>query len=165
VRVGRLLTLGAAAAFLAVLFPDWREVVVRGGPVDVVSGSSGWADLGWIAGLFALVLLLKEGRRLIRGLGATVASALRAAALAIGMLAFAVVTFATGSADVSVPTGAAADPETVLWPAYAGLFLSTLATAGALIGLAGTVRGATPPRATRGGSQRTEEPRPGATSG
>lgn len=132
-QVGRLFMLGGAVGLLLVLFLDWREVLVRAGPVEVVSGSSGWNGWGWAAGVFALALVVLVARRLA---GADpdpeAGSSAVAALLASAACACTVLAAVTGSVDVSVGTAVGVDTERVLWPAYAAIACAAVAVAGAL---------------------------------
>lgn len=136
IELAHRVVLGAALAFLVVLFLPWQEATVRvAGVVDLEERSSGWSGWGLAAGLVALVLLaLQLGRLRARdraGHTGDLASALLAAAL-VAAAALAVFTGETSVATQAVGV----EVGSTLWPAWLGLALAAVAAAASLVPLA-----------------------------
>jgi hypothetical protein len=114
---------------------DWRDVSVRAAALDVDVGSSAWSS-GWgIAAAIAVLALLALELPLLAA-GRTTAGPLRAALVAVvatAVFGFTIAAFSTTSVDVTAAVAVVHVGER-LWPAYAGLVLSTV------IALAGLVQ-------------------------
>jgi hypothetical protein len=106
---------------------DWREVSVRAAALEVDVGSSARSS-GWgiAASIAVLVLLVLELPMLASG--RTSAGSSRTALVAVlatAVFGLTIAAFSTASVDVTAAVAAVHVGER-LWPAYAGLVLSTM---------------------------------------
>jgi hypothetical protein len=110
--------LGGAVLYLIFSFLDWQQVSGFG----ITIGRSEWTGVGVVAGLLVIALLLWEAARLFAvkvPLG-TLSEGLVSVGLALLLLLFTVITFAThGTARH--------------WPAWIGLLLSTVIAVAAVL--------------------------------
>jgi hypothetical protein len=135
---------GAAVLLLADLSLGWHDVkVAAGGVVDIETTASGWGDLGLVAGLLTIAMLVSMIRPMRVG-EVDLPHAAVTALLGLGAFAFATAAALTGSASVTTPA-AAVRVESTLWPAYAGIGLGAIVAAAAITAFVLVVRGATTP--------------------
>ncbi len=88
---GAKVVLGAAIAFLVVLFPHWQEVDLAG--ITSV-GQSGWHGVGIICGLLAIAIVVWNGVRLANiNLEVGVTPSMVTAALSVLLVIFTVIKF------------------------------------------------------------------------
>jgi hypothetical protein len=140
IPLARPLLVTSSLALFVVLFFDWREVSIRAAALDVDAGSSAWSS-GWgiAAGIVLLALLALELPMLAAG--RTTAGPSRTAlvaGLATGVLGLTIAAFSTASVDVTAAVAAVHIGER-LWPAYAGLVLSTVIALAGLVQLLGAI--------------------------
>lgn len=143
-RLGRPLLVTSCLALFVDLQLDWRAVSVRAAALDIDVGSSAWSS-GWgIAAAIAVLALLALELPLLAA-GRTTAGPSRSALVAVlatAVFGFTIAAFSTTSVDVTA--GAAAGAAAVqigerLWPAYAGLVLSTVIALAAFVQVLGPV--------------------------
>jgi hypothetical protein len=112
---GAKVVLGAAIAFLIVSFFNWQEVDL--GPVE--AGRSGWAGIGVIAGLLAIVIIVWQAVRLANiNIEVGVTPSMITAALAVLLVVFTFIKFIS-------------DSEFRTFWAWLGLILAVVVAAGA----------------------------------
>jgi hypothetical protein len=136
-RGATVVAAGAAALFLAVLALDWQRTTVKvTGAVDVEAASSGFAGWGWIAAVFAALVLGIAVRDLGRERRTAAAHPLAVGALALGLIVTATFAALSGDAQVDVAGVVAVDATETLWPAWVGLGLAIAAGLATLVPLA-----------------------------
>ena len=136
---------GAAVLLLADLSLGWYDVrVATAGVVDISTTSSGWSDLGLVAGLLTIATLVYMIRPVRRDGSVDVAQAGVTAVLGLAVIGFTIAAALTGSAEVTTPTTSVQVGST-LWPAYAGIALAAIVAGGALTAFALVLRGVTAP--------------------
>lgn len=136
---------GAAVLLLADLSLGWHSVkVTSAGIVDIEATSSGWTNVGLVAGLVTIALLVYMIRPLRRAGAIDLVQAAVTAVLGLAALGFTIAAALAGSASVSAPE-AAVEVGSRLWPAYAGIGIAAVVAAGTLTALAEVLRGVTAP--------------------
>lgn len=137
-RVGRVtvpLKVLALFVFVASLFLDWHRASVEvAGVVDVEETSSGWHGWGFVAGVFALLLLaVALGER--RHGEPTTGHALAVGMLPLGLLVTTGLAVFTGDASVQVAGVVDVEVQTTLWPAWLALSLAVVTASAYLVEL------------------------------
>jgi hypothetical protein len=148
---GTLRDLAAAVAAVAALLLlvdlglGWYEVnVTAGGVVAVSTTSSGWSDVGLVAGLVTIALLVYMARPLRADASLDVTQAVLTCILGVSAFALTVAAALTGSASVTAPL-TAVEVSQRLWPAYVGIGLATVVGLGTFTAFVLYVTGATAP--------------------
>ena len=136
---------GAGVLLLADLSLGWHEVTVEtAGLVRVSTTSSGWTNLGLVAGLLTIAMLLDMMRPLRRGGFVDLLQAAVTAALGIAVAGFTIAAALTDSASITAPE-TAVEIGSRLWPAYAGIGIGAFVAAAAVTAFVLVMRGATAP--------------------
>jgi hypothetical protein len=136
---------GAGVLLLADLSLGWYSLTVSaGGVVNVEATSSGWTNIGVVAGLLTIAMLVYTIRPLRRAGRIEPVQAAVTAVLGVAVLGFTVAAAFRGTASVTAPT-TAVEVGSRLWPAYAGIGLSAIVAAATLTALVEVLRGFTAP--------------------
>lgn len=134
---------GVGILLLADLSLGWYDVKVAvAGVVNISATASGWGQVGTVAGLLTIAMLVYMIRPL-RGSGTvTHMQAIVTAVLGLGAFGFTVARALTGTASVTTPA-TTVQVQSTLWPAYAGIALGTVIAAASITALVLVLRGAT----------------------
>jgi hypothetical protein len=136
---------GAAVLLLGDLSLGWYSVTVSaGGVVKVDATSSGWTNIGVVAGLLAIAMLVYMIRPMRRAGRIDLVQAAATAALGVAVFGFTVAAAFRGTASITTPA-TAVEVGSRLWPAYAGIALSAIVAAATLTALVEVLRGFTAP--------------------
>jgi len=139
---------GAAVLLLADLSLGWYSVdVSSAGVVGVKATSSGWTNVGLVAGLAAIAMLIYMMRPVRHSGVIDYAQASVTSVLGFVVLGLTIAAALTGSASVTVPE-TAIQVGSKLWPSYVGIGLSAVVAIAGLIALVEVIRGATAPPQT-----------------
>jgi hypothetical protein len=140
----------AGVLLLVDLSLGWYSVkVTAGGVVSIEATASGWTNVGLVAGLVTIALLVYMIRPLRHAGTVDLLQAVVTAVLGIAAVGFTTAAAFTGSASVTAPE-AAVEVGSRLWPAYAGIGIAAIVAAGTLTALVEVLRGVTAPvRAVR----------------
>src|SRR5579871_6560401 len=115
---------GAAVLLLADLSLGWYSVdVSSAGVVWVTASSSGWTNLGLVAGLAAIAMLIYMIRPVRHSGVIDLAQAAITSGLGFVVLGFTMAAALTGSASVTAPE-TTIKVGSKLWPSYMGIGLS-----------------------------------------
>jgi hypothetical protein len=136
---------GAGLLLLADLSLDWYSVsVTAAGITTIKTAASGWTDIGFVAGLLTIAMLLFMIRPTRRSGEVDVVQAAVTGGLALAVLGFTIAAALTGTASITAP---ATDIQvgSTLWPAYVGIGLAAAVAAGALTAAVEVLRGVTAP--------------------
>jgi hypothetical protein len=136
---------GAGVLLLADLSLGWYSVkVASGGVVEIDATANGWTNVGVVAGLVTIAMLVYMIRPMRRPGPIDFVQAVVTAALGLAVFGFTTAAALTASASVSTP-GALVEVGSRLWPAYGGIGLCAVVAAGTLVALAELLRGVTAP--------------------
>src|SRR5579871_2803727 len=134
---------GAAVLLLADLSLGWYSVdVSSAGVVGIKASSSGWTNLGLVAGLAAIAMLIYMIRPVCHSGVVDLAQAAVTSGLGFVVLGFTIAAALTGTATVAVPE-TAIQVGSKLWPSYAGIGLAGIVVVATLTALGEVARGAT----------------------
>jgi len=136
---------GAAVLLLADLSLGWYSVdVSSAGVAWARTSSSGWTNLGLVAGLSAIAMLIYMIRPIRRPGVIDLAQAAITSGLGFTVLGFTIAAALTGSASVTAPE-TTIQVGSKLWPSYVGIGLSGIVAMATLTALVEVLRGATAP--------------------
>jgi hypothetical protein len=136
---------GAGVLLLADLSLGWYSVTVSvGGVVNVEAASSGWTNIGVVAGLLTIAMLVYMIRPLPRAGRIDLVQAAVTAALGVAVPGFTIAAAFRGTASITAPA-TAVEVGSRLWPAYAGIGLSAIVAVATLTALVEVLRGFTAP--------------------
>ena len=136
---------GAGVLLLADLSLGWYSArVAAAGVVTIRSTVSGWTNVGVVAGLVTIAMLVFMIRPARHSGVIDFVQAAVTAALGLAVLGFAIAAAFTSSASITVPAAAIAVGSR-LWPSYAGIGLGAVVAVAALTALAEVLRGVTAP--------------------
>ena len=136
---------GAGVLLLADLSLGWHEVRVETSDlVSISTTSSGWTNLGLVAGLLTIAMLLFMIRPLRRTGSVDLLHAAVTAALGVAVAGFTIAAALTGSASITAPD-TAVEVGSSLWPAYVGIGIGAFLAAAAVTAFVLVMRGATAP--------------------
>jgi hypothetical protein len=140
-----LVAAAAGVLLLADLSLGWYSVTVRvGGVVNVEASSSGWTNIGVVAGLLTIGMLVYMIRPTRHAGRIDLVQAAVTAALGVAVLGFTVAAAFRGTAAITAPA-TAVEAGSRLWPAYVGIGLSAVVAAATLTALVEVLRGFTTP--------------------
>lgn len=136
IRTSRLIALIGSLALLVALSFDWHTADVHVvGVVDAEGSSVGWSGWGLLGGVFAMLVAIVA----FADLRADDAARVRRFAVAVlppvGMVVATALAAFAGDADVNVVGVTSVEADSILWPAWIGLFLAAVASVAALVPL------------------------------
>jgi len=138
---------GAGVLLLADLSLGWYGVKVAvAGVVNIDVNASGWGQLGTVAGLLTLAMLIYMIRPMRHDGAVSLTQAVVTAVLGLGAFGFTVARALNGTASVTSMT-TTVQVHSTLWPAYAGIGLAAIMAGAAITALVLVMRGATAPSA------------------
>ena len=136
---------GAGVLLLADLALGWHSVSVTAvGVTAIETTASGWTDIGVVAGLATIAMLVYMIRPVRHAGSIDLVQAAVTAVLGAVVLGFTIAAAFTGTASVTSPA-AAVEVSSRLWPVYAGIVLAGGVFAGTATAFVAVLRGATSP--------------------
>lgn len=135
----------AGVLLLADLSIGWHTVTVTtAGIVAVETTSSGWTNVGLVAGLVTIAMLVYMMRPVRHAGSIDFVQAVVTAACGVAALGFTIAAAFSSPASVTAPDSAV-EVGSRLWPAYVGIGLGAIVAAGTLTALVEVMRGVTAP--------------------
>ena len=136
---------GAGVLLLADLSLGWQSVTVTTAEIVTVKAtSSGWTNVGLVAGLVTIAMIVYMIRPVRHAGSIDLMQAAVTAVLGIAAFGFTVAAAFTGSTSISAPE-TAVEVGSRLWPVYVGIGLAAVVAAGVLTALVEVMRGVTAP--------------------
>jgi len=136
---------GAGVLLLADLSLGWFGVKVAvAGVVDINATAAGWGQVGTVAGLLVLAMLVTMIRPLRRDGSVTLARAAVTGVLGLGAFGFTIARALNGTASVTTTT-TAVRVQSTLWPAYVGIVLGAIVAGGVITALVLVMQGVRSP--------------------
>ena len=136
---------GVGILLLADLSLGWYGVKVAvAGVVNIDVTASGWGQMGTVAGLLTLAMLIYMIRPMRHDGSVSLTQAAVTAVLGLGAFGFTVARALNGAASVNTST-TAVHVHSTLWPAYAGIALGAVIAGAVITALVLVMRGATTP--------------------
>ena len=134
---------GVGVLLLADLSLGWYGVKVAvAGVVNIDVNASGWGQLGTVAGLLTIAMLIYMIRPMRHEGAVSLTQAVVTAVLGLGAFGFTVARALNGSASVTTMT-TTVQVHSTLWPAYVGIALGAIMAGAVITALVLVMRGAT----------------------
>ena len=136
---------GAGVLLLGDLSLGWHSVSVTTAEIVTVKAtSSGWTNIGAVAGLATITMLLYMIRPVRHAGSIDLMQAAVTAVLGVAVFGFTIAAAFASSTSISAPA-TTVEVGSRLWPAYVGIGLATVVAAGVLTALVEVMRGVTAP--------------------